>query len=256
MCVGLEHSAALAFAMMHVLIGEGLVDRSYLDAHTLGFAELSAKMSAWTPARAAELTGLSVEEIVGLAREYGTTRPAAIRVNYGVQRSERGAMSARAIGLLPALTGAWRDQGGGVQLSTSNAFKFNLAALERPDLGGHARIVNMSLLGDALTKLDSPPVKAMVVYNSNPAAIAPDLGAVRRGMLREDLFTVVLEQFQTDTADYADYLLPRDDVFGAFGSVSGLRTLLRSVGSAGDVRAGRVFAEYGDLPSVGAGDGA
>ena len=215
--------AALAFAMMHVLIGEGLVDRSYLDAHTLGFTELAAKMSAWTPARAAELTGLSVEEIVGLAREYGTTRPAAIRVNYGVQRSERGAMSARAIGLLPALTGAWRDQGGGVQLSTSNAFKFNLAALERPDLGGHTRVVNMSLLGDALTKLDSPPVKAIVVYNSNPAAIAPDLGAVRRGMLREDLFTVVLEQFQTDTADYADYLLPattfleHSDLYRAYG---------------------------------------
>ena len=185
-------------------------------------------MRAWTPQRAAELTGIAADEIVQLAREYATTRPAVIRLNYGVQRSERGATAVRTIALLPALTGSWKDVGGGLQLSTSQAFHLNRAGLERADLqqialGREARIVNMSLLGQALTKLDNPPVKAMVVYNSNPAAIAPDQNAVLRGLRREDLFTVVLEQFQTDTADYADIVLPvttfleHTDLYLAYG---------------------------------------
>ncbi|NDJ09942.1 MAG: molybdopterin oxidoreductase [Acidobacteriia bacterium] len=221
--------AALAFAMMHVITAEGLEDKDYVAAHTLGFAELKEKVKEWDPRRAAEATGIPAEDIVELAREYASTRPAAIRLNYGVQRSERGAMSARAIALLPALVGAWRDMGGGLQLSTSAAFQLNRAALERADLqmtsplGREARLVNMSQLGDALTKLDSPPVKAMVVYNSNPAAIAPDQNAIRKGLRREDLFTVVLEQFQTDTADFADVILPattfleHSDLYYAYG---------------------------------------
>ena len=206
--------AALALAMMHVITAEGLEDRDYVSRHTTGFEALKQKVRAWDPRRAAEATGLPAEDIVTLAREYATTRPAAIRLNYGVQRSERGAMSVRTIALLPALTGAWKELGGGVQLSTSAAFQVNRAALERPDLqmssplGREARLVNMSQLGDALTKLDNPPVKALVVYNSNPAAIAPDQNAVRAGLEREDLFTVVLEHFQTDTADFADVVLP------------------------------------------------
>lgn len=221
--------AALAFAMMHVITAEGLEDKDYVAAHTLGFADLKEKVKEWDPRRAAEATGIPAEDIVELAREYASTRPAAIRLNYGVQRSERGAMSARAIALLPALVGAWRDLGGGLQLSTSAAFQLNRAALERADLqmtsplGREARLVNMSQLGDALTKLDSPPVKAMVVYNSNPAAIAPDQNAIRKGLRREDLFTVVLEQFQTDTADFADVVLPattfleHSDLYYAYG---------------------------------------
>jgi anaerobic selenocysteine-containing dehydrogenase len=204
---------ALALAMMHVIIGEGLHDREYVERHTVGFDELRERVQAWTPQRASELTGLAVEEIVGLAREYATTRPAAIRLNYGVQRSERGAMAVRTIALLPALIGSWREVGGGIQLSTSHAFHVNKAGLERPDLqqkalGRAARVVNMAELGQALTKLDNPPVKAIVVYNSNPASIAPNQNAVLAGLRREDLFTVVVEQFQTDTADYADVLLP------------------------------------------------
>ena len=221
--------AALAFAMMHVITAEGLEDKDYVAAHTLGFAELKEKVKEWDPRRAAEATGIPAEDIEELAREYASTRPAAIRLNYVVQRSERGAMSARAIALLPALVGAWRDMGGGLQLSTSAAFQLNRAALERADLqmtsplGREARLVNMSQLGDALTKLDSPPVKAMVVYNSNPAAIAPDQNAIRKGLRREDLFTVVLEQFQTDTADFADVILPattfleHSDLYYAYG---------------------------------------
>ena len=204
---------ALAFAMMHVIIAENLYDADFLAAHTEGFEALRERIRPWTPARAAELTGLAAEEIAVLAREYATTRPAAIRLNYGVQRSERGAMAVRAICLLPTLTGSWNEIGGGLQLSTSQAFHFNYPALERPDLhqkslGREARLVNMSELGQALTQLDKPPVKAIVVYNSNPAAIAPDQNTVLAGLRRDDLFTVVLEQFQNDTADYADILLP------------------------------------------------
>jgi anaerobic selenocysteine-containing dehydrogenase len=221
--------AALALAMMHVIATEGLEDTDYVRRHTLGFEDLTQRVAEWTPQRAAELTGIAADDIVALAREYATTRPAVIRVNYGVQRSERGAMAVRLIGLLPALTGAWRDAGGGVQLSTSSAFHFNRTGLERPDLQmtsplrRESRIVNMTELGKALTGLADPPVKAMVVYNSNPAAIAPDQNMVRQGLRRDDLFTVVLEQFQTDTADFADILLPsttfleHTDLYYAYG---------------------------------------
>jgi anaerobic selenocysteine-containing dehydrogenase len=221
--------AALALAMMHVILGEGLEDRAYVAAHTLGIEEIKRRVREWTPERAAELTGLAALDIIELAREYATTRPAAIRLNYGVQRSERGAMSVRTIALLPALTGAWKDAGGGVQLSTSYAFQLNRQGLERPDLQlssllqREARILNMSELGRVLTEVEAPAVKALVVYNSNPAAIAPDQRAVRRGLKREDLFTVVLEQFQTDTADFADIVLPattfleHTDLYLAYG---------------------------------------
>jgi anaerobic selenocysteine-containing dehydrogenase len=219
---------ALALAMMHVIVAENLHDAAYVDQHTAGFDGLRAKVREWTPQRAAELTGIAAEEIAGLAREYATTRPAAIRVNYGVQRSDRGAMAIRTIALLPALIGSWKEVGGGLQLSTSQAFQLNRAGLERADLqqkalGRQARIVNMSELGQALSTLDGPPVKAMVVYNSNPAAIAPNQNLVLPGLRREDLFTVVLEQFQTDTADYADILLPvttfleHTDLYFAYG---------------------------------------
>jgi anaerobic selenocysteine-containing dehydrogenase len=219
---------ALALALMHVIIREGLHDAEYVERYTEGFDTLRQRVAEWTPQRAAELTGIDAEEIVQLAREYATTRPAAIRLNYGVQRSERGAMAVRTIALLPALIGSWKEVGGGIQLSTSQAFHLNREGLERPDLqekalGRTARLVNMAELGQALTVLDKPPVKAVVVYNSNPAAIAPDQNRVLAGLRRDDLFTVVLEQFQNDTADYADILLPvttfleHTDVYLAYG---------------------------------------
>jgi len=219
---------ALALALMHVIIGEELYDPDYVTCYTEGFDELSDRVKPWTPQRAAELTGIGAEEIVTLAREYAATRPAAIRLNYGVQRSERGAMAIRAIAYLPVLTGSWKDLGGGLQLSLSQAFHLNREGLERPDLqqkslGRTARIVNMTELGQALTTLDKPPVHALVVYNSNPAAIAPNQNAVLRGLSRPDLFTVVLEQFQNDTANYSDILLPvttfleHTDLYLAYG---------------------------------------
>ncbi len=221
---------ALALAMMHVIIGENLHDADYVANYTEGFDALRERVREWAPQRAAELTGIPAEEIVTLAREYATTRPAVIRVNYGVQRSERGAMAVRVIGLLPALIGSWREIGGGVQLSTSQAFRLNKTDLERPDLqyptlGREARLVNMTELGTALGWREGTeiPVKAIVVYNSNPAAIAPNQNAVLAGLRRKDLFTAVLEQFQNDTADYADILLPsttfleHTDLYLAYG---------------------------------------
>ncbi|MBV8821033.1 MAG: molybdopterin-dependent oxidoreductase, partial [Acidobacteriaceae bacterium] len=220
---------ALALGLVHVIIAEGLQDREYVAAHTNGFNELADLARKFPPERVEALTGISREDVISLAREYATTRPASIRLNYGVQRSERGGNAMRAIATLPAITGSWREIGGGLQLSTSHAFRFNRAGLEMPELqklsalGREARIVNMTELGKALTQLDDPPVQALVVYNSNPAAIAPNQNLVRKGMLRDDLFTVVLEQFLTDSALYADIVLPattfleHTDLYLAYG---------------------------------------
>jgi anaerobic selenocysteine-containing dehydrogenase len=194
--------------MMHVIIGEGLTDDDYIARHTLGFEQLKARVRDWTPQRAAGICGISAKEIIGLAREYATTRPAMIRMNYGLQRHAGGGMSARTIACLPALTGAWREAAGGAVLMTSDFYGFNHHALERPDLiRGKPRTINIAALGDALTAAE-PPVKAAFVYNNNPVAVCPDSRKVIAGFAREDLFTVVHEIFQTDTADYADILLP------------------------------------------------
>lgn len=205
---------ALALGLMHVIIGENLYDATYVARYTHGFEELRELVQKYTPERVAHWTGIPASRIVWLARAYATTRPAVIRANYGLQRNERGGAAVRAIAALPALTGSWREPGGGLLLSTSHPFQFNRTALEMPELqmrsplGREARIVNMSLLGHALTQLSDPPVKALVVYNSNPAAVAPDQNTVLRGLARPDLFTVVVEQMPTDTAAYADILLP------------------------------------------------
>lgn len=199
---------AFALAVMNVILSEGLEDRDYIERHTIGLEELRGRAAEFPPSRAAAACGVTEEEIINFAREYATTRPAAIRINYGLQRHAGGGMAVRAISCLPALTGAWREAGGGVLLSTSGMFPFNEAALHRPDLiRGNPRTINMSRLGEALTEA-SPPVRALYVYNSNPAAVAPDQSKVIEGLKRDDLFTVVHDQFQTDTADYADILLP------------------------------------------------
>lgn len=200
--------AALALAMMHVIIGEGLTDAEYVGNHTLGYDELAARVREWTPQRAAAICGITTGEIVDLAREYARTRAAMIRINYGLQRHAGGGMAVRTITCLPALTGAWREPAGGVLLATSDFYGFNHRALERPDLlRGTPRTINLAALGDALTAAQ-PPVTAAYVYNTNPVAVCPDSRKVMAGFAREDLFTVVHEIFQTDTADYADILLP------------------------------------------------
>ncbi|MGH7718321.1 MAG: molybdopterin-dependent oxidoreductase, partial [Gemmatimonadaceae bacterium] len=204
--------AALALGLMHVIFAEGLEDREYIDRYTLGGDALRERAREYAPQRVAAITGLDAERIVSLARRYAAARAAFLRVNYGLQRHAGGGMAVRTIACLPAVVGHWRRPGGGVQLSTSGNFRFNKAALERPDFSPPVRTINMIRLGEALTTGDAgvggPPVRALVVYNSNPAAVAPDRGAVRRGLARDDLFTVVLEHFQTDTADWADIVLP------------------------------------------------
>jgi anaerobic selenocysteine-containing dehydrogenase len=201
---------ALALAMMHVLISEDLLDHDYIARYTLGYEDLKKKILAnYSPQWAAQMCGLQVEEIVALARDYGRIRPAAIRLNYGMQRHAGGGIAARTIACLPALVGAWRDLAGGIVLTTADFYKFDHAALERPDLlaGRKPRTINQSKLGDALLEA-TPPVKAVIVYNTNPVAVCPDSNKVQKGFAREDLFTVVMDHFQTDTADYADILLP------------------------------------------------
>lgn len=209
--------SALALGLMHVLIKEDLLDHDYITQYTLGFEELKQRAAEWTPERTAETCGITVEEVVDLARLYGgmakAGEPVAIRTNYGVQRVHGGGMAVRNIACLPALVGAWRHAAGGVQLSSSGSFPTNKPKLQRTDLLKKIpRTINMSTIGDDLLRPASaafgPAVEAVIVYNSNPLAVAPDSDKVMRGFLREDLFTVVLEHFQTDTVDYADIVLP------------------------------------------------
>jgi anaerobic selenocysteine-containing dehydrogenase len=200
--------AALALGMMHVIIGEERCDRDYVERHTLGFEALRERVREYPPEKVARICGIAADEIVTLARDYAGTRPAAIRVNYGLQRHAGGGMAIRTIACLPALVGAWREAAGGVVLSTADYYSFDHGTLERPDLlRGNPRTINQSALGDALTAA-SPPVKAIYVYNNNPVAVCPDSNKVIAGFSRPDLFTVVHDVFLTDTADYADIVLP------------------------------------------------
>ena len=207
--------AALALALMHELIAHDWLDHDYIARHTIGWEGLRERALQWPPERAAAVCGIPAEQIRQLARDYGTTQPAAIRLNYGMQRTHGGGNATRAIVCLPALTGAWRHRAGGVLFSSSGQFPVQRAVLQRPDLipgGATPRTINMVTIGDDLLRDTSPAfgpkVEAVVVYNSNPVAVAPDSAKVVQGFAREDLFTVVLEHFRTDTADYADYILP------------------------------------------------
>jgi anaerobic selenocysteine-containing dehydrogenase len=214
---------ALALGMMHVIVGEGRIDRDYVERHTLGFGALAERVQAYPPEKVARLCGITAREVVNLAREYAAVRPAAIRVNYGLQRHAGGGMAVRTIACLPALVGAWRDAAGGVVLSTAGFYDFDHQALERPDLiRGRPRTINQASLGDALLSAQ-PPVKAVFVYNNNPVAVCPDSNKVIAGFSRPDLFTAVHEIFLTDTCDYADIVLPATtqlehyDVHKAYG---------------------------------------
>lgn len=221
--------AALALALMHELILHDWLDHDYIAQHTLGWEALRARALEWPPERAAQVCGLPVEQIRQLARDYGTTQPAAIRLNYGMQRVRGGGNAVRAIACLPALVGAWRHRAGGLLLSSSGVSPFNKAALQLPQLLGdrRPRTLNMSTIGDVLLHPGDaqfgPQVEAVVVYNSNPVAVAPESAKVAAGFAREDLFTVVLEHFLTDTADHADYVLPATtqlehwDIHGSYG---------------------------------------
>ncbi len=215
---------ALALGLAHVLIREGWLDRDYIDNYTLGFDELAARAEKFPPAQVAQLCGISPSEVEQLAHDYWHIRPAAIRLNYGMQRAAGGGNAVRAVACLPALAGHWRDAAGGVLLSSSGVAEVDSARLYRPDLlaGRSPRTINMSTIGHDLLAA-SPPIEALIVYDSNPVAVAPNSREVAAGFAREDLFTVVLEHFQTDTADLADFVLPATtqlehlDVHKAYG---------------------------------------
>ena len=207
---------ALALGLMHELITHGWLDEDYIARHVDGFDKLRPRALEWPPERTAQVCGLGADEVRQLAQAYAGTRPAAIRLNYGMQRCRGGGNAVRLVALLPCLTGAWRQRGGGLLLSSSHWFRgtVDAAALQRPDLlaGRAARTINMTTIGDDLLRDTSPAfgpkIEAVVVYNSNPVAVAPESPKVVAGFRRDDLFTVVLEHFLTDTADHADYVLP------------------------------------------------
>jgi anaerobic selenocysteine-containing dehydrogenase len=238
--------AALALSLMHELIVNDWLDHDYIARHTSGWDALRERALRWTPERAATVCGVPAAQIRSLARDWGTTKPAAIRLNYGMQRVHGGGNAVRAIACLPALTGAWRHRAGGALLSSSGSFPVDKAALQRPDLlaGRTPRTINMSTIGDDLLRESSPAfgpkIEALVVYNSNPVAVAPESRKVVGGFGRDDLFTVVLEHFQTDTADWADYILPATtqlehwDVHLAYGHTDVLlnRPAIAPVGEA------------------------
>ena len=201
--------AAFALGVMHVMMREDWLDRDYIERYTLGYGDLARRAEEFDPQRVASICGISAAEVEDFARDYWVIRPAAIRVNYGMQRARGGGNAVRAVACLPALAGHWRDAAGGVLLSSSGAYPVDTEALYRPDLlgGKTPRTINMSTIGHDLHHAD-PPIDALIVYNSNPVAVAPQSREVARGFERADLFTVVLEHFLTDTADYADYVLP------------------------------------------------
>jgi len=221
--------AALALAVMHVLVAEGRIDRAYVERATLGFDKLAEHLRAYTPETVAPIVGLDAETIVRFARRYGASPRTFIRIGIGLSRHQNGAMTCRTLACLPALTGAYADPHGGALLSTGGAFGFDYAVLERPDLmpTPAPRMINMIQLGQALTdKAMAPPVRSLYVYSSNPAAVCPDQTRVLRGLAREDLFTVVHEQVMTDTAHYADIVLPATtsmehlDLYRSFGQLT------------------------------------
>lgn len=216
--------AALALGMMEVIIREGLIDKTFIEKHTTGFEKLVERAAEFPLSRAEEMTGISAGDIEDLARRYGCARAPYIRLGWGPARQLRGGMAARTVALLPALVGATHKKGGGITRTTSPAFNLNKDAVIREDLMTvQTRAVNMVQLGKALTTLNDPPVMALHVYQSNPAVVAPDSSSVTSGLARPDLFTVVHEHVMTETALYADIVLPAAtflesmDLYRAYG---------------------------------------
>jgi anaerobic selenocysteine-containing dehydrogenase len=229
--------AALALAIGHVILREGLEDKKYLEQQANDLTDYRETVKEWTPEHAAEYCNLDAKRIEDIAIQFAKAKTSFIRIGYGMSRNEGGGNATRAITLLPALTGAWQHKGGGASVSTSGGFMLNKSRYDGKHLQQDVRVINQSQLASALElgkdihhrehrEKDSSgdkPIKALFVFNSNPAVVAPDSSRVRAGLMREDLFTVVLEHFQTDTADYADYLLPattfleHPDIYSAYG---------------------------------------
>ena len=201
--------AALALGLLHVVLAEGKEDAAFIKGHTVGWEAFRQRILEFPPSRVAAITGLPVESIVGLGHQLAATRPTGIRIGIGIQRHGGGGMAVRTISCIPGVTGDWRHAGGGVCYDTRGFHGLNWPALWRDDLRIRpARALQMTRLGEGLLEIDDPPVQALIVYASNPMASVPHQTKVRRGLSRDDLFTVVVEHFMTDTARYADVVLP------------------------------------------------
>ncbi|ARP42719.1 molybdopterin-dependent oxidoreductase [Geobacillus thermodenitrificans] len=206
--------AALALGMMHILFAENLIDDEFLRKYTVGYEELREHVVQYDPVTVSNITGVPVEDLYTLARWYGQTTPSFIRIGNGLQHHDNGGMCIRTIACLPALTGQWLVKGGGAIKSNSGYLALNQISLQRPDLlqNKHTRIINMNRLGEALLELD-PPIRSLFVYGTNPAVVAPNSNKVRQGLAREDLFVIVHDLFVTETAKYADIVLPATSSF-------------------------------------------
>jgi anaerobic selenocysteine-containing dehydrogenase len=242
--------AALALGLVHVLARDGLADRSYLARHTVGFDRLEREvLPRFTPERVESITGVARAEVERLAHRYGRARAPFIRIGFGMSRSGQGGQATRAVALLPGVTGAYGRRGGGALLATGSGFGLDFARLRRPSSGpARTRLVNHSRLGEALLTLREPPIRALFVAANNPAVTCPDTHAVRRGLGREDLFTVVHDPFLSDTARYADILLPAttyletEDFFRAYGAYY-MQFAPRAVAPQGQARSNRDLAQ-------------
>ncbi|USK87201.1 molybdopterin oxidoreductase family protein [Peribacillus asahii] len=201
--------SALALGLMHILYAENLINQSFLDEYTVGSAELREHVRQYDPATVSAITGVSIDDLYTLARMYGSTTPSFIRIGNGLQHHDNGGMAVRTIACLPALTGQWVVKGGGAMKGNSGYLAFNTNALQRPDLlqNKKTRVVNMNQIGQALLTKEKP-IRSLFVYNSNPVLVAPNANKVQQGLMREDLFTVVHDLFLTETAMYADLVLP------------------------------------------------
>ena len=250
--------AALALGILHVLARDGRVDRAFVAAHVQGFDALEREvLPAWTPAAAAAATGLAAPEIEELAAALGAARAAFLRIGSGLSRYANGAATVRAILAIPAALGSWARRGGGALCSTSAAQAFDLSPVTREDLLARpARTVNMNLLGNALGELHGPRVMSLYVYHANPAAVAPDQNAVLAGLAREDLFTVVHERFLTDTARFADVVLPATSSLEQSDSPQVVRSVRHPAHAPRHPAARRGPLELGHLPDPGGCHGA
>ncbi|MGO4886826.1 molybdopterin oxidoreductase family protein [Anaerobacillus sp. MEB173] len=201
--------SALALGMMHIIFNESMTNNDFLESHTIGYKELREHVKQYDPQSVSKITGIPVEDLYRLARMYGQMTPSFIRIGNGIQHHDNGGMAVRAIACLPALTGQWIEHGGGAIKGNGSYLTHNTHALQRPDLlqNKNTRIINMNLIGQALTELD-PPIKSLYVYNSNPALVTPAGNKVRHGLKRDDLFLVVHDMFLTETCMYADLVLP------------------------------------------------
>jgi len=201
--------AALALGLLNVVLAAGAEDQNFIARHTLGWEAFRQRILEFTPERVAGVCGLPVDSIVTLGASLAHTRPTGIRIGIGLQRHGGGGMAVRAITCIPGVTGDWRYPGGGASYDTRGFFGGDWAALRREDLRPRdARTLSMTRLGEELLELNDPPVKALFIYGSNPLASVPQQTKIRRGLERPALFTVVVEHFLTDTAEYADIVLP------------------------------------------------